>query len=251
MFREKKHFLGRFASFDDAVKAREKAEEKYFEKFLAKQSKKQSNEQETSESLPDAKVARYVGKTFGGLKVLGLIEKQPRLASKFLCECTACGKIIVRKEGTLRRPPSSCGCLKKGNPRDGSRTLVRTCPICGKTFSTYTTQNKKFCSVECFVKFKRENHQTNEKLWRIKSPEGEVYEFENLNKWARENYKLIEPETTNIERTVRNFANGICNAKRSIERPNEKFKSKAYQYKGWTVILDETVVKIKGDNNEN
>lgn len=238
MFRGKKHFLGRYALFEDAVKAREKAEEKYFEKFLAKQSKKQSTKQKTNESLPDAKIARYVGKTLGGLKVLGLIEKQPRFASKFLCECVACGKIIVRKEGTLRKPPSSCGCLKKSSPKDGSRTLIRTCQICGKTFSTYTTQDKKFCSRECFEQ-SRSNHQTNEKLWRIKSPEGEIYEFENLYKWARKNYKLIEPETADIERTVRNFANGIYNVKRGIERPNEKFKSKSYQYKGWTIIQDD------------
>lgn len=238
MFRGKKHFLGRYALFEDAVKAREKAEEKYFEKFLAKQSKKQSTKQKTNESLPDAKIARYVGKTLGGLKVLGLIEKQPRFASKFLCECVACGKIIVRKEGTLRKPPSSCGCLKKSSPKDGSRTLIRTCQICGKTFSTYTTQDKKFCSRECFEQ-SRSNHQTNEKLWRIKSPEGEIYEFENLYKWARKNYKLIEPETADIERTIRNFANGIYNVKRGIERPNEKFKSKSYQYKGWTIIQDD------------
>lgn len=235
MFRGKKHFLGRYALFEDAVKAREKAEEKYFEKFLKKQAKKKSKKQESNESLPDAKIARYVGKTLGGLKVLGMIEKQPRFASKFLCECTACGKIIVRKEGALRKPPSSCGCVKKSIAR-GSRTEIRTCQVCGKTFSTYATQDKKFCSRECYEQ-SRKSRQTNEKLWRIKSPGGQIYEIENLYRWARENWRLIDPETTDIERTIYNFANGLYNVNRSIERPNEKFRSKAYQYKGWKVIL--------------
>ena len=48
---------------------------------------------------------------------------------------------------------------------------------------------------------------------------------------------MIDPETTDIERTIYNFANGLYNAKRGGERPDEKFRSKAYQYKGWTVIL--------------
>lgn len=236
MFRGKKHFLGRYALFEDAVKAREKAEEKYFGKFLKKHAKKQSAEQKTNNPLPDAKAKRYVGKTFGGLRVLGMIEKQPRLASKFLCKCTTCGKLIIRKEGTLRRPPSSCGCVKKSIAR-GSRTEIRTCQVCGKTFSTYATQDKKFCSRECYEQY-RKSEQTNEKLWRIKSPGGQTYEIENLYRWARENWKLIDPETTDIERTIYNFANGLYNAKRSVERPNEKFRSKAYQYKGWTVIFD-------------
>ena len=50
---------------------------------------------------------------------------------------------------------------------------------------------------------------------------------------------MIDSETTDIERTIYNFANGLYNVNRSVERPNEKFRSKAYQYKGWTVVLDE------------
>lgn len=231
VFRKKKYFLGRFASFDDAVKAREKAEKKYFRKFLKKHSKKHETKNST-----DTKLHPLITKTCGGLKVLALIEKRPRMESRFLCECTHCGKFINRSESTIRKPAESCGCLRKHNPMDGSRTITKVCPICEKPFQSLESQNKKFCSRKCFTKYRSENKQNNAKLWRFVSPDGTIYECQDLKKWARENYRLIDPDTGNVERTATNFANGMSIVKRSLRFPNGNFKAKAYQYKGWKLL---------------
>ena len=29
--------------------------------------------------------------------------------------------------------------------------VIRNCPVCGKEFSTYASDTKKYCSMECFV----------------------------------------------------------------------------------------------------
>lgn len=235
MFRGEKHFLGRFAFREDAIKAREKAEEKYFEKFLKKQAKKkQPEEQENIRLSP--KVKNRVGKTFGGLKVLGLIEKRPKLESRYLCQCVECGKIIERREGTLKRPPKSCGCLSK--PTRGSRTIFRTCLMCGKDITTYVSQDKMFCSRDCFSQYRRENGQTNEKFWRIKSPSGEIYEFMNLSEWAAENWRLIDPNSEDPKLTVRRFCGGMATVKKTFYDPNGNFKTKSKAYKGWTFLGD-------------
>lgn len=232
VFRKKKYFLGRFASFDDAVKAREKAEEKYFKKFLKKQKKKQDTKEITT---TNAKPHPLLNKTCGGLKVLGLIEKRPRLASRFLCQCIHCRKIVDRCEGTLRRTPKSCGCTRIHKPKNKSRALDKICPICGKSFQGKSAE-QKFCSVECFMKHRTLHTRNNAKFWRFESPDGTIYECLNLNKWARENYQLIDPDTKNADRTVRNFVNGIYTIHRSVNHPDGKFRAKAYQYKGWKLL---------------
>ena len=64
------------------------------------------------------------------------------------------------------------------------------------------------------------------KSWKIKAPDGQIYEINNLALWARENEDILPSD-------AKHFSAGIINIKRSIQG---KKKHGCFQYKGWTLL---------------
>lgn len=130
---------------------------------------------------------------------------------------------------------------------------MRKCVICGKEFYASPSSGKKTCGKECEkiermrngkdgasainVKIAQEaavkspnsgKFETNAvaKSWIVKSPQGEVYEVNNLALWARKHEELLPGEPLK-------FVNGIRDIKRTLQG---KKKRGCYQYKGWTLL---------------
>lgn len=158
------------------------------------------------------------GKRFGKLTAIKPVEEKERLRGtyKWLCKCDCGNYATVPLNKLTTGNTKSCGCIRQ----DIKERLYRS--------SVSQIEPPK----------SPRGTARNEKKWKIKSPDGTVFEFCNLRKWAREHYMLIDPETCDPERTAINFAYGISNVKRTKKNPEKNFKSKAFQYKGWTVIID-------------
>lgn len=129
----------------------------------------------------------------------------------------------------------------------------RRCLVCGKMFWASPSSGKITCSVEC----ERANrsisgkigasavnaakaqeaaksspnsgrYETNAiaKSWKIRSPEGIVYDVNNLDLWSREHADIIPSDP-------KHFACGIRDIKRTVQG---KAKRGSTQYKGWTLL---------------
>lgn len=130
----------------------------------------------------------------------------------------------------------------------------RKCVVCGKLF-WHPQKVVITCSLECEKENRRRNgkegyaaknlalaqeaaklspnsgrFETNvmAKSWVIESPDGKVYEVNNLRLWAENHAELLPPKTS-----AKKFANGIGNIKRTLLGKGDQ---KAFQYKGWHLI---------------
>lgn len=65
--------------------------------------------------------------------------------------------------------------------------------------------------------------------WTLRSPDGEIHTFRNLNLWAREHADLFGEDPQKWKR----LASGFRQVKRSMQG---KTKRPANSYKGWTII---------------
>ena len=172
------------------------------------------------------------GKRFGRLTVLSenptpYVSPGGHKSPRWDCVCD-CGNHITLPQYTLLRGKSgtlSCGCAPR--LKGGWTQNYKTCPVCGKRFASAPSAKKVTCSPECSrVRFpqthgksnpwgkaarerKKENviknmdkfclefiHEGNlssEKVWILKSPSGEIYEFENLKRFARESGLFANP----------------------------------------------------------
>lgn len=129
----------------------------------------------------------------------------------------------------------------------------RKCVICGKLFWVSPSSEKMTCGPECERKNRSFNgsldyslknlkkaqeaakespnsgqYETNAiaKSWKICSPEGVVYEVNNLSLWAREHADILPSDPIQ-------FTDGIRGIKYTLLG---KKKRGSMQYKGWTLL---------------
>jgi len=69
------------------------------------------------------------------------------------------------------------------------------------------------------------------KYWKIQAPSGEVFEFNNLLKWCRENADLFGKEIGNPQ-----DAHAIASAFRAIKQTRQGKPRRAYAYQEWTLL---------------
>lgn len=76
------------------------------------------------------------------------------------------------------------------------------------------------------------------KIWVLCSPDGEVFEVVNLTQWARENYKLFEPECDNPDAAANRIRAGFQAIDQSIRgKRGEKRKNRcSWHYKDWALL---------------
>jgi len=71
--------------------------------------------------------------------------------------------------------------------------------------------------------------------WLLVTPSGQLIKVESLSNWARENYRLFEPESTDPEASARRIRAGFQAIARTLEGkipPNRG----AYHYKDWGLL---------------
>jgi len=81
------------------------------------------------------------------------------------------------------------------------------------------------------------------KYWKIQAPSGEVFEFNNLLKWCRENADLFDKEIGNPR-----DAHAIASAFRAIKQTRQGKPRRAYTYQGWTLLDHKEFNTLHGDN---
>lgn len=243
MFRGKKRFIGRFQTKEEAAEARKEAEEEIFGKYL--QSITNEIPEEVPAEIPQnisrlrTDLSQYIGNRYGGLIALSVEEERsPAIKSRFQCKCVHCGKSVTRLLLTLRKEPASCGCLPRMH-RKKLGTEERICPICGNHFVTAISMNHKFCSSDCRNIENARRAERRSKAWHIQDPNGNMYHFNNLVRWARENVALYDPDSVDLQRSIRRFAVGISTVKRTVAHPDKKWNTRSSNYKGWKVVLSQ------------
>ncbi len=129
----------------------------------------------------------------------------------------------------------------------------RICIVCGKMFWSPPSSGRLTCSMECEITNRSVNGKTGAssanlekaqsaaklspnsgkfetnaiaKSWKICSPEGTVYDVNNLALWS-ENHADILPSDP------KRFTLGIRDIKRTIQGKKERG---SMQYKGWTLL---------------
>lgn len=130
---------------------------------------------------------------------------------------------------------------------------MKTCVVCGKKFYASPSSEKKTCSKACEHLERSEigrtrssskrlilaheaaskspnsgrfDTNTQAKSWVIRSPEGVVYEIDNLKKWARDNEDILPSSPIR-------FYGGIIDIKRTFLGKRKRGYS---QYKGWVLL---------------
>lgn len=83
----------------------------------------------------------------------------------------------------------------------------------------------------------RKGSQNREsKVWIVKTPENTVIKIVGLAQWARENYKLFEPDSTDPKATVERIHGGFSAMSSSLIGCREKTGAMVGQYKGWQLL---------------
>lgn len=174
-------------------------------------------------------------------------------------KCYNCGKEIIGRNKYYCSQKCRAEYIKN----------ARECVICGKKFYAAPTSGKRTCSKECEKKERAKNgkmgasaenlklaqdvakispnsgkFETNAiaKSWVIQSPDGERYEVNNLDLWAREHSNILPG-------TPLQFSDGIRKIKMTLQG---KRKRGCYQYKGWMLIdwSEENKARTKECKNE-
>ena len=138
--------------------------------------------------------------------------------------CEICGKPMERLASKIvHKRTCSDECRRELKRRNGlsqfggGKQLKKKCEICGKIFRTSPSVDKKTCSSKCRSKLMQRigngndltrmqtGHaesqicQANEqhfaaKIWQLRGPDGNVYEFRNLAHFVRTHLGLFSPE---------------------------------------------------------
>lgn len=74
------------------------------------------------------------------------------------------------------------------------------------------------------------------KVWIVKTPENAVIKIVGLAQWVRENYKLFEPDSTDLEATAKRIHAGFSAMSSSLSGSREKAGAMVGQYKGWQLL---------------
>ena len=75
------------------------------------------------------------------------------------------------------------------------------------------------------------------KVWILRDPEGNLHKAVGLMPWARENYKLFEPDSDDVEATVRRIHSGFSAIICSLNgAPCRKHKGEVSTYKKWSLV---------------
>ena len=74
------------------------------------------------------------------------------------------------------------------------------------------------------------------KVWIVKSPDNTIIKIVNITQWARENYQLFEPYTTDIDATVKRIKAGFSAMASSMAGYRNDTGHKVGQYKGWQLL---------------
>ena len=142
--------------------------------------------------------------------------------------CVICGTLFYAPPSSKRATCSpECSRLRRkqytptgGNWSEASREAARIRALSQGFHATGTEAAKKSPKSGPFAS------NINAKRWRIRSPEGMEYEFNNLLLWARENAHLFD----NASATT--IAHGFYTLKRSMDGKTVRPTS---GYKGWTI----------------
>ena len=75
------------------------------------------------------------------------------------------------------------------------------------------------------------------KVWILKDPFGNIHRAVGLRPWARSNYELFEPASTDIEATTNRIASGLYAVAATLcyNSPSRQ-NNPTSTYKGWTVV---------------
>ena len=133
------------------------------------------------------------------------------------------------------------------------RQHQRICPVCGKSFATSPANDTVCCSPECSSIHRKQLHKNgkydtaiakwqkekekffeehsgekhiNAKHWIIKSPDGQIYDCQNLLYFIKQNPDLFDG-------TPKQAFDGFAKIKASIQG---KRKNPCYTWKGWHLI---------------
>ena len=74
------------------------------------------------------------------------------------------------------------------------------------------------------------------KVWIVKAPDNTTVKIVGLAQWARENYMLFEPETTDPAATVKRICSGFIAMSSSINGYRRDTGRVVGQYKGWQLL---------------
>ena len=90
------------------------------------------------------------------------------------------------------------------------------------------------------------------KVWILKDPVGSLHRAVGLTPWARDNYKLFEPDSSDPEATARRIRAGF-----SAIASRSKTEKPVTSYKSWALVsvsektLDEQAIALVGYNSKN
>lgn len=135
-----------------------------------------------------------------------------------------------------------------------SRQHTKICAICGKEFNSSPSDKVKCCSPACSSEYRRNQHNIDgiydsnfkamikgrkdffdkyngdkhflSKHWVIESPDGKVYECQNLMHFIKNNPDLFDG-------TPKQAYNGIIKIKAGLRG---KISRPAYSWKGWRLL---------------
>lgn len=153
--------------------------------------------------------------------------------------CPICGKDIGRNKVYC----------SKACRTEGSRNY-KTCVICGKRFWSPPSAGTKTCGRECEKVLRHENglsagiekayiasmfspnsgkfpENAMAKSWVIQSPDGVIYNIDNLKLWSEQNAEMLPSSPLR-------FADGIRRIKVSLT--GKRAKNCSYQYRGWHLL---------------
>ena len=74
------------------------------------------------------------------------------------------------------------------------------------------------------------------KVWIVKAPDNTIVKIIGITQWARENYQLFEPDTTDIDATVKRIQAGFSAMSSSISGFRNDSGKPVGQYKGWQLL---------------
>lgn len=169
------------------------------------------------EKIEDAIAVRKEAEAHLGDGFLDWVEefqKNNRKLSKKYRKCAVCGELFWHPNKAV--VTCSRNCEKENRSRKGK--------------DGYAAQNLVLAQEAAKLSKNSGRFETNAvaKSWTIESPEGHVYEVNNLLLWA-ENHSELLPEGT----SAKNFADGIRGIKYTFLGTGRKC---TFQYKGWHLL---------------
>lgn len=72
--------------------------------------------------------------------------------------------------------------------------------------------------------------------WLLVDPDGRLIEVESLSHWARENYRLFEPDSTDPEKSAARIRAGFQAISRSLAGTIKEPQRPSFHYKGWGML---------------